>query len=168
MADEAKDFSWVKEGRQQMSESFRDIRNELLPVAQREHDNAASTMGPMRPAEFIHGSTEVFHWEAAAKDGDIVIHLFPVSLPESFPDGFEEILKEVYEAEVPPGQEKLGIGFAPEVTPSWVHPERHPQGLPTYPSWCITLRGYAELEHTHQRLVGDALDRIVELTLARR
>ena len=158
MTEEARDFSWVAEGREDLAKA---IRDDYLETATAEHANAAKTMAPMRPAEFVHGSTKEFYWEATAKDGDVIIHLFPMSLPEGFIDGFEEILKEVYEGEVPAGQGKLEIGYAPEVTPSWIHADRHPQGLPSYPSWCITLRGYAELDHTHQRLVGDAFDKIV-------
>ena len=99
------------------------------------------------------------------KGMSIVIHLFPKDLAVGFPENMSELIKQVYWDLLEGRTERLEVGFAEGVTPSWVDVESHlRRGLdvPSYPSWNIELLGYGNLPHTHVRLIGGGLKTLSE------
>ena len=159
MSGEAEEkFGWVEEAKSQLHKTVADG-----DATRRE---ATDEIDDMKPVEFVSGSMDNFHWEAAARDGDLIIHFFPVEEGEGLRGGDKEFgqrVLEVYDELLGGRREKLDLVLAPALTPSWIdpvdwHKEHEDEELPAYPSVCVRLFGYGSLEHMHKKLVDDALE----------
>jgi len=178
---EAPPFEWVQQGKEALAREI--LGSGMLPALENEVDDRAQVgedgtvtlqvsgvkpaeqMSRMKAVEFVVGEKGNYYFEAAVKDGILIIHLFPKDLAVGFPEKMGEIIRQVYWELLEGRTDRLEVGFTPMATPSWIDVEdftRRGKDIPAYPSWNIELYGYGDLPHTHELVVNRALELLDE------